>query len=171
MKTSLISATLILAAFGLAGCETSGGGAPLIVRQAPAPAPVVAIDPALGDPCTEAAMAKYFIEADRVTLLNSDPQGDATSITMRADTRDAVCIVSSKGKVLSLTDTTPKSANQIAAEEAAAAAKLAGPAEPAPAPKKKIKKAKKKLAAVKKPAVTPAAAAPIAPAAVEKPKV
>ena len=62
---------------------------------------------------------------------------------MKADVRDALCLVSDKGKVISLTDTTPKSANQIAAEEAAAAAKAAGTAEPvaeAPKPEKKKKK-------------------------------
>ena len=85
-------------------------------------------------------MAKYFIGPERVTLLGASPQGGSTAVRMKADMRDALCLVSDKGKVISLTDTTPKSANQIAAEEAAAAAKAAGTAEPAAEPKPRRRK-------------------------------
>jgi hypothetical protein len=151
-KTLTVSS--ILAIMALAGCQTGGsdgGGYKIISR----PPPVV-IDPAVGDPCTEAAMAKYFIDATRVTLLAANPQGTNTAVVMKADVRDAVCVVSAKGKVVSFTDTTPKSENQIVAEEAAAAAKAAGTAEPAIQPKPKKKK--KKVSAV-----TPAAVAPVEP--------
>ena len=80
-------------------------------------------------------MAKYFIGPERVTLLARARREVSTAVRMKADVRDAVCLVSAKGKVISLTDTTPKSANQIAAEEAAAAAKAAGTAEPVVEPK------------------------------------
>ena len=138
--------TVTLLAAGLSGCQIPSGG-PVRSLAIPAPEPV---DPAVGDPCIEAAMAKYFIGPERVTLLGASAQGGSTAVRMRADVRDALCIVSDKGKVVSLTDTTPKSANQIAAEEAAAAAKEAGTAAPAvEAPKPVVKKKKpvKKAAA------------------------
>jgi hypothetical protein len=149
MKKPLGALTAILLATGLSGCQIPSSG-PIRSLAIPAPAPV---DPAVGDPCTEAAMAKYFIGPERVTLLGASPQGGSTAVRMKADVRDALCLVSDKGKVISLTDTTPKSANQIAAEEAAAAAKEAGPVEPAAeapkAVKKKKKVAKKPVAAAK----------------------
>ena len=113
---------LILAGLALSACQIPSSG-PVRSLAIPAPAPV---DPAVGDPCTEAAMAKYFIGPERVTLLGASPQGGSTAVRMKADVRDALCLISAKGTVISLTDTTPKSANQIAAEEAAAAAKEAG---------------------------------------------
>lgn len=137
---------LLLVGLGLAGCQFPTTG-PIRSLAIPAPAPV---DPAVGDPCTEAAMAKYFIGAERVRLLGASPQGGSTAVRMKADVRDALCLVSAKGTVISLTDTTPKSANQIAAEEAAAKAKADGTAEPAAEPKPvKKKKAVKKAAAKK----------------------
>jgi hypothetical protein len=146
---------LVFAGLALCACQIPSSG-PIRSLAVPAPAPV---DPAVGDPCTEAAMAKYFIGPERVTLLGASPQGGSTAVRLKADTRDALCLVSAKGNVTSLTDTTPKSANQIAAEEAAAAAKAAGTAEPAaeaPKPVKKKKKAVKKPAAPAKPVVTAA---------------
>ncbi len=148
MQKNLFISSLVLVSIGLAGCTTPSGGGSVMSR----PAPVV-IDPAVGDPCIEAAMAKYFIGSERVAVLSSSPQGGSTAVTMKADVRDAVCLVSATGKVISLTDTTPKSANQIAAEEAAAAAAAAGPVE---APKV----VKKKKKAAKKPAAAPAVATP-----------
>ncbi len=151
----LISLASILTVLALAGCQTGGA---IISR----PPPVV-VDPALGDPCIEAAMAKYFIDASRVTLVAANPQGGSTAVVMKADVRDAVCLVSAKGKVISLTDTTPKSANQIAAEEAAAAAKAAGTPAPADAPAAAPKK-KKLVPAVTPPvATTPSTTPPAAP--------
>ncbi len=95
-------------------------------------------------------MAKYFIGPERVTLLGASAQGTSTAVRMKADVRDALCLVSAKGTVISLTDTTPKSANQIAAEEAAAAAKAAGAAEPVAEPKPVKKKKPVKKASAKK---------------------
>jgi hypothetical protein len=146
-------------ASGLGGCQFPASSGPKLTPFI-APQPVI-IDPAVGDPCTEAAMAKYFIGPERVTLLGASPQGGSTAVRMKADVRDALCLVSDKGNVISLTDTTPKSANQIAAEEAAAAAKEAGAAEPAPVVEPVKKKAKKKVV---KAAAKPAKAASAAPA-------
>jgi hypothetical protein len=140
---------LLIVGLALCACQIPSSSGPRRSLAIPAPAPV---DPAVGDPCTEAAMAKYFIGPERVTLLGASPQGASTAVRMKADVRDALCLVSDKGKVISLTDTTPKSANQIAAEEAAAAAKEAGTAEPVAEPKPVVKKNKpvKKPAASKK---------------------
>jgi hypothetical protein len=148
MQNSKLLLPLLLAGLCLSGCQFPATG-PIRSLAIPAPAPV---DPAVGDPCTEAAMAKYFIGPERVTLLGANPQGSSTAVRMKADVRDALCVVSDKGKVISLTDTTPKSANQIAAEEAAALAKENGTAQPVVDPKPVVKKKKpvKKPAAPKK---------------------
>ena len=136
---------LVFAGIALSACQIPSAG-PIRSLAIPAPAPV---DPAVGDPCIEAAMAKYFIGPERVTLLGASPQGASTAVRMKADVRDALCLVSDKGKVVSLTDTTPKSANQIAAEEAAAAAKETGASKlivKGPTQPKKRKKTAKKAA-------------------------
>ncbi len=135
MRISTVSSIfLALSVTGLTGCTTTGGGAPISV------VPVVpAVDPALAVPCQEAAGDKYFMDPDRVVALSSSVVGANTVVVMKADVRDAACTLNAKGKVVSLVDTTPKSADQIAAEEAKA---LAGdtPVVETPAPKKKKKK-------------------------------
>jgi hypothetical protein len=159
MQNLKLALPLVIVGLALSACQIPPltASAPIRSLAIPAPEPV---DPAVGDPCTEAAMAKYFIGPERVTLLSAGREGASTAVRMKADLRDALCLVSDKGKVISLTDTTPKSANQIAAEEAAALAKANGTAEPVAEPKPVMKK--KKL--VKKPAVgaKPAAAKPAA---------
>ena len=62
---------LVFVGIALSACQipSSGPGRSLGI---PAPAPV---DPAVGDPCTEAAMAKYFIGPERVTLLGANREG------------------------------------------------------------------------------------------------
>jgi hypothetical protein len=151
MQKILLTSTVMLAFGALAGCQIpsrEGGGNPGFSRAAFTPPPPPVIDEALSTPCIEAAMAKYFIDDTRVQLLGLSSQGTSSVITMKADTRDAVCTVSAKGKVISLVDTSPKSENQILAEEAAAKAKAEGTVEtktvvePKPKPKKK-KPAKK----------------------------
>jgi hypothetical protein len=160
MQNTKLVLPLLFVGLGLAGCQIPSltSSAPIRSLAIPAPEPV---DPAVGDPCTEAAMAKYFIGPERVTLLSAGREGASTAVRMKADLRDALCLVSDKGKVISFTDTTPKSANQIAAEEAAAAAKEAGPVAPAvEAPKPVKKKAvKKAVMKVSKPAKAAVAAA------------
>jgi hypothetical protein len=149
MQKILLSSTIIAVCGLMAGCQIpmrggSSGPGLAVAPFTPPPPPV--IDEALADPCIEAAMAKYFIDATRVQLLSSSVQGGATVIPLKADTRDAVCTVSAKGKVISLVDTTPKSENQILAEEAAAKAKAEGAVEtktvvePKPKKKKPVKK-------------------------------
>ena len=105
----------------LSGCTTTGGGE--LVK------PVVpAVDAALAVPCQEAAGDKYFMDPDRVIAVSSNPAGKNTQVFLKVDTRDALCTLNAKGKVVSLVDTSPKSADQIAAEELKAAEAAAGPA-------------------------------------------
>lgn len=133
MRISLVSILFIsLAASGLSACTTTGSGPVYVAPVAPA------VDAALAVPCQEAAGDKYFMDPDRVVAVSSSSQGANTVVVMKADVRDAVCTLSAKGKVVSLIDTTPKSADQIAAEEAKL---LAGdqPVAEKPASKKKKK--------------------------------
>lgn len=133
MRISLVSTLFIgLAAASLSACSTTGGGPVKVVPIVPS------VDAALAVPCQEAAGDKYFMDPDRVVAVSSSNEGANTVVLMKADVRDAVCTLNAKGKVVSLVDTTPKSADQIAAEEAKA---LAGdqPVVETPAPKKKKK--------------------------------
>ncbi|MGL4489399.1 MAG: hypothetical protein ACRCU5_08150 [Rhizobiaceae bacterium] len=134
MRISSVSSILFaFAAAGLAGCTTTGGDPVRVVPVVPA------VEAAIAVPCQEAAGDKYFMDPDRVIALSSSSQGANTVVVMKADVRDAVCTLNSKGKVVSLVDTTPKSADQAAADEAKA---LAGevPTGDAVVPKKKKKK-------------------------------
>jgi hypothetical protein len=128
-----VSAVLgVFAAIGLSGCATSGGGGPVIpVRPA--------VDAAVAVPCQEAAGDKYFMDPDRVAAVSSNSVGKSTQVYLKVDTRDALCTVSDKGKVLSLVDTSPKSADQIAAEELKAAEAAGGTIKPEPPVRKKKK--------------------------------
>ena len=103
-----------LASAALSGCTTSGGVVPV--------KPVVpAVDAALAVPCQEAAGDKYFMDPDRVIAVSSSASGKNNVVVLKVDSRDALCTVNAKGKVVSLVDTSPKSADQIAAEELKAA--------------------------------------------------
>jgi hypothetical protein len=113
---STILGVAALLSIGLAGCTTSGNGPSIITPALPA------VDAALAVPCQEAAGDKYFMDPERVIAISSSAEGANTIVVMKADVRDAVCTINAKGKVISLVDTTPKSADQIAAEEAKLAA-------------------------------------------------
>ncbi len=115
MQKILLSSTILAVCGLLAGCQIparDGPGGAGFARATFTPPPPPVIDEALANPCIEAAMAKYFIDDTRVQLLSANEQGGSTVIAMKADTRDAVCTVSAKGKVISLVDTSPKSQNQ-----------------------------------------------------------
>jgi hypothetical protein len=134
MRTTFFSSIVFaVVAAGLAGCTTTGDTPVTVIPVAPA------VDAALAVPCQEAAGDKYFMDPDRVVAISSSVVGANTVVVMKADVRDAACTLNAKGKVVSLVDTTPKSADQIAADEARA---LAGdqPVVETPAPKKKKKK-------------------------------
>lgn len=102
----------IMGAAGLAACTTDGGG---MAPQASSPA----IDPTLATACANAASAKYFVAPERARAISAEKKGGVYEVTMKVDTRDALCTVTSAGSVSSLVDTTPMSADQLAAEKKA----------------------------------------------------
>ncbi len=118
-KFAAKSAVVIFSA-ALVGCTTTGDGYS-VTPAAPA------VDANLAVPCQEAAGEKYFMDPDRVIAVSSNAAGKETQVMLKVDSRDAVCTLNAKGKVTSLVDTSPKSADQLAAEEAKAAEMVAGP--------------------------------------------
>ena len=95
------------------------------------------VDSALADPCISAAASKYFLAENHITAIDAEPVGGGVhQVRLKADIRDATCTVTDQGKVRSVVDTMPKSADQVAAEEAAAKKAVVQP-EPVQKPKKK----------------------------------
>ena len=111
IRTAL-AALAIIGAAGLAACTTDGGG---MAPQASAPA----VEPTLAAACANAASQKYFVAPERARAVSAEKKNGAYEVTMKVDTRDALCSVTSKGSVTSVVDVTPKSADQIAAEKKA----------------------------------------------------
>lgn len=121
----LVTLALFLSAvLAVSACSTTGDSVP--VRPI---VPAVAAD--LAVPCQEAAGDKYFMDPDRVVAVSSAPSGKGATVVLKADSRDALCTINAKGKVVSLIDTSPKSADQLAAEEAKAAEAAGGGKKPA----------------------------------------
>ena len=118
----------------LAACSTTG--APSMMPTMPTFAPIrPPVNAALAQPCIAAASSKYFMGESNIKAVDAEPMGGGVNqVRLKVDIRDAMCTVTDKGKVRSVVDTMPKSADQIAAEEAAAK-KAAG--EPAPVKKSK----------------------------------
>lgn len=104
--------------FALVGCVTSGqpDGSP---KQ-----PFVKnnVDPTMARACAIAAANRYYLPTRVITAVDSAKAVDgATVVKLKVDLRDAVCTVNPSGSIRSVIDTSPKSADQIAAEQAAAA--------------------------------------------------
>lgn len=98
--------------------------------------PTYSVDLSLAQPCITAAANKYFLPERVISAVNSRPgAGGGTDVDLKVDLRTAVCQLSASGSVRSIIDTSPKSADQVAAEAAAAQTASA-----APAPKKSKKK-------------------------------
>lgn len=82
------------------------------------------VDPALADPCIVAAANKYFLPEKVISAVDTRPgAAGGTDVIMKVDLRSAVCSVNANGRVRSVVDTTPMSADQAAANAAAAASK------------------------------------------------
>jgi hypothetical protein len=182
MRFSAPAVFVILAAsLGLSACVTSApvyskmdGTAPA-VETAPtekkpdagspigglfggAPAPMMShVDNELAVACQEAAGDKYFMDPNLVTAMSSSSDGGNTLVVLKVDSRDALCTLSGKGKVISIVDTSPKSAEQTAAEEQRAADIASGkvPAKPVAMSKKVKKKAKSAAIAPAAPKIAP----------------
>ncbi len=134
-KSFLIAAGLALT---VSGCTTTATTKPTTgtnamttpVASNPAPkfpsftSPARSVAPDLAQACINSAANKYFLPTRVIKAVDSRKPGDgSTQVILKVDLRDAVCTVSSSGVVKSVIDTSPKSADQIAAEEAAAAPK------------------------------------------------
>lgn len=118
MRSAVSAFMGVLFVAGLSACSTTGDGPATPLRPA--------VDAALAVPCQEAAGDKYFMDPDRVIALSSNPAGKNSEVYLKVDSRDARCTVNAKGKVVSLVDTSPKSADQMAAEELKAAEAAGG---------------------------------------------
>lgn len=91
--------------------------------------PTYTVDSSLAQPCITAAANKYFLPERAITAVNSRPgAAGGTDVDLKVDLRTAVCQVSANGSVRSVVDTSPKSADQVAAEAAAAQTASATPA-------------------------------------------
>lgn len=176
---------VVVLAFGLSGCVTTAPKDGTLVGPEDSaetsrpigglfggtPTPVVShVDNDIAVACQEAAGDKYFMDSGLVTAISSSKEGANTVVVLKVDTRDALCTLNAKGKVTSVVDTSPKSADQIAAEEQKAADIAAGKVPAKPDVKKGVKKKKKANVAAAAPAapkVEPTTAA--APAATPAP--
>lgn len=120
----------------LAACSTTGE--PNMMPTIPTFAPIrPPVNSALAEPCISAAATKYFLSESNIKAVDVEAVGGGVNqVRLKADLRGAMCTVTDKGKVRSVVDTMPKSADQVAAEQAAAQKA----ANPAPAPVKKTKK-------------------------------
>ena len=84
--------------------------------------PAVSIDPVIEESCIHTAANKYFLPTSVIRVTNSRPRsGGGTDVDLQVDLRTAVCQVSASKNVIAVIDTMPKSADQVAAEAAAAA--------------------------------------------------
>ena len=174
MRFSVPAVSIIVAlSFGLSGCVTTAPKDGTLVGPEDSaetsrpigglfsgtPAPMVShVDNDIAVACQEAAGDKYFMDSGLVTAISSSKDGGNTVVVLKVDTRDALCTLNAKNKVISVVDTSPKSADQTAAEEQKAADIASGkvPAKPVA---KKVKKKKAKAAAP----ATPKAATTLGP--------
>lgn len=153
--------------FGLSGCVTTAPKDGILVGPedsadvsrpigglfSAAPAPRVSrVDNDIAVVCQEAAGDKYFMDPGLVTAISSYKDGANTVVVLKVDTRDALCTLNAKNKVISVVDTSPKSADQMAAE-AQKAADIASGKVPATPVSKKVKKKKAKVTAPAAPKV------------------
>jgi len=109
----IISFGVAAMALALAGCETTGstGRAAVSSRH---------VDSDMAHACIIAAANRYYLPTRVISAVDSRSQVDSsTQIIMRVDLRSAVCTINASGSVRSVIDTTPKSADQVAAEKQA----------------------------------------------------
>ncbi|MHC5307270.1 hypothetical protein [Bartonella sp. LJL80] len=117
-KSSVLISGLLLAISGCTVTKPAGdNSAPRFVSLNP----IRNVDPDLAQACVNSAANKYYLPTRVIKAVDSRKAGDgSTQVILKVDLRDAVCTVSSGGVVKSVIDTSPKSADQIAAEEQAA---------------------------------------------------
>ena len=135
MSSVFPKSIFIVAGFALSvtGCTTTQNqttatnSLTTAVASNPAPkfpsftAPTRSVAPDLAQACINSAANKYFLPTRVIKAVDSRKPGDgSTQVILKVDLRDAVCTVSAGGVVKSVIDTSPKSADQIAAEAQAA---------------------------------------------------
>lgn len=124
-KSSLLVAGVVLA---ISGCTTTKTTTSTDQTTTANPiaklaslAPSRSVDPELAKACANSAANKYFLPTRVINAVDSRKAADgSTQVILKVDLRDAVCTVSQSGVVKSVVDTSPKSADQIAAEAQAA---------------------------------------------------
>lgn len=158
MRTSTGTATrfVLLAMFAplVAACTTTSTTTPApTTAAAQAPAPVAIqmpkfpqfarsnVDSSLANPCITAAANRYYIPEKVISAVDSRSGGGGnTEVILKVDSRDVVCSISANGAVRSISDVSPMSADQRAANEAARNAPAVAPKAAAPAKKAPTKK-------------------------------
>ncbi len=74
----------------------------------------------LAQPCITAAANKYFLPERVISAVRSRSGANGgTDVDLKVDVRTAFCQLTAKGRVRAIIDTSPKSADQAAAEAAA----------------------------------------------------
>lgn len=124
-KSSLLVAGVVLA---ISGCTTTKTTTSTDQKTTANPiaklaslTPSRSVDPELAKACANSAANKYFLPTRVINAVDSRKAADgSTQVILKVDLRDAVCTVSPSGVVKSVVDTSPKSADQIAAEAQAA---------------------------------------------------
>lgn len=125
-KSSLLVAGVVLAISGCTTTKTTTSTDQTTTSTNPIAklaslAPSRSVDPELAKACANSAANKYFLPTRVINAVDSRKAADgSTQVILKVDLRDAVCTVSPSGVVKSVVDTSPKSADQIAAEAQAA---------------------------------------------------
>lgn len=146
-KSSLLVAGVVLAISGCTTTKTTTSTDQTTTTASPIAklaslAPSRSVDPELAKACANSAANKYFLPTRVINAVDSRKAADgSTQVILKVDLRDAVCTVSPSGVVKSVVDTSPKSADQIAAE--AQAAKDAATKSTAQSSTKKVTQTKK----------------------------
>ncbi|AQS41608.1 MAG: Hypothetical protein BHV28_09120 [Candidatus Tokpelaia hoelldobleri] len=100
----------------VAGCETTGGAG----RAGRTAVSSRHVDSDMAQACIIAAANRYYLPVRVISAVDSRKQADSsTQVMMKVDLRSAVCTINASGSVRSVVDTTPKSADQVAAEKRA----------------------------------------------------
>jgi len=91
------------------------------MRTSHPPAPKSNVAPQLANACEIATANKYYLPRRVIHAYHATVASDGTiAVKLKADLRDAVCTVNASGSIRSVVDVSPKSADQLAAEQAAA---------------------------------------------------
>jgi len=108
---------LVMLCFVLTACDPDGGTQ---MRSSRPSMPKSNVAPQLASACEIATANKYYLPRRVIHAYHATAAQDGTiSVKIKADLREAVCSVSASGTIRSVVDVSPKSADQLAAEQAA----------------------------------------------------